>query len=153
MHPTQCSIPIRRVNDRLGNIPGHGGKVDLHLGQCFDITADTSNTLTVRLGSRDIERCAGGVEAGYLKAAIGQQKGESACSATDIQYPMSTELLRDSDVYIEVAPVGVERVIDRDSRGCSNMGSAMPPTMAESSKSFYDGLPNSTPPGGSTRRR
>jgi len=59
MHPTQCSIPIRRVNDRLGNIPGHGGQVDLHLGQCFGITADPSHTLTVRLGSRDIERGAG----------------------------------------------------------------------------------------------
>ncbi len=113
MHPTQCSIPIRRVNDRLGNIPGHGGQVDLHLGQCFGITADPSHTLTVRLGSRDIERGAGGVEAGYLVAAIGQQKGESAGSATDIQYAMSPELLRDSDVHIEVAPVGVERVIDR----------------------------------------
>ena len=37
----------------------------------------------------------------------------TAGSATDIQHPMSTELLRDSDVYIEVAPVRVERVIDR----------------------------------------
>jgi hypothetical protein len=97
----------------LGNIAGHCGKVDLHLGQYFGIAADPSHTITVRLGLRDIERRAGGVEAGYLKAAIGQQKGESACSATDIQYAMSTELLRDSDVYIEVAPVGVERVIDR----------------------------------------
>jgi hypothetical protein len=76
MHPTQCSIPIRRVNDRLGNIPGHRGKVDLHLGQCFDITADPSHTLTVRLGSRDIERGAGGVEARYLKATIGQQRAK-----------------------------------------------------------------------------
>jgi hypothetical protein len=108
----QGSIPIQRVNDGLGNIPSHGGKVDLHLGQGFGITADPSHTLAIRLGSRDIERGAGGVESGYLKAAIGQQEGESACSATDIQNAISTELLRDSDVYIEVAPVGVERVID-----------------------------------------
>ena len=107
-------------------------------------------------GLRDIERGAGGVVADYLEAAVGQQKGKSACSATDIQDAMSTELFRDSNVYIEVGPVGVERFIDRGQPRMLEYGishAANNGRKFAKYQSIYDAPPNSTPPDGSTRSR
>src|SRR5439155_24002747 len=78
----------------------------------FRIAADPSHTLAARLGSRNVERGPSRVNARYLKAAIGEKLCERACSASDVQHATRTELLRNGDVHIEVAPIGVERVID-----------------------------------------
>src|SRR5437879_2468589 len=111
--PTQRFLPIRRLNDRLGDIAGHGGQVNTQGGQGFRVAADPMHTLAARLGPRDPERATGRVKGGHFETAIRQQQRERAGPAPDVQHAARAELVRDRDIYIEVAAIGVERVVDR----------------------------------------
>ena len=114
MHTVERSLPAERVNDRLGDVGSHGDKVSLHRGQRRGVAVDPLHTIGARLGLRDIELAGRRIDTGHLETAVGEKQRERTGSAAEVQNPAGAQPLSDGRVDIEVAAVGVERVIDRD---------------------------------------
>jgi hypothetical protein len=68
--------------------------------------------LRAGLGPRYVQRCRRWVDPDDLDAALGEQAGEGACAAADIQHASGTEVGRDHQVVIQIVAVLFHEVID-----------------------------------------
>jgi hypothetical protein len=71
------------------------------------------HALAARLGSRDGERAVGRIDTGDLETALRQEQAECTGSASHVQHTARAEFVSDGGVHLQVAAVGLERVVDR----------------------------------------
>ena len=110
---TQRSFPVSRLDNRLGNVAGHGREFQLQRRQRRCVAMDPAHALCSGLGARDIERRTRRIDTDHVQAPAGQKQRECARPTADIEDTASRELVGDGSVDIEVAAVGVQRVVDR----------------------------------------
>jgi hypothetical protein len=66
-----------------------------------------------RLRTGDRERRGRGIDADDVEAARGEQQGERAGAAADVEHAPRAELLRDRHVGVEVGALALEEVVER----------------------------------------
>jgi hypothetical protein len=73
---------------------------------------DPAHPVRARLRARNVERCQRRIDADDIEPSTGQEERERARTAADVEHAPGAELLRDARVHLEVAAVGLERVVD-----------------------------------------
>jgi hypothetical protein len=73
----------------------------------------SSAPFTARLAPGHIERRLRRIDTDDLDPTIGEQQREHSRPAADVEDLTRPELLSDADVRVEVAPIGIERIVDR----------------------------------------
>jgi tetratricopeptide (TPR) repeat protein len=114
IYPVQRPVPVRRIDDRLGDVRGHRRQIDLDRRQRRRVCVDPAHTLRPGLGPRHIERSAGRIEADHLQAALGEKQRERPRPTANVQDTGRAELICDVDIHVKVAAVRIECVVDRD---------------------------------------
>lgn len=109
----ECLPPRLWIDDGLGDVRRHGGEVGPERRQCRRVTADPADPIAARLGLGHVEGSPGGIHADDLDPAIGQQERQHACTAADVQHVTGAELRCEVQVCLQVAAVGIERVVER----------------------------------------
>ncbi len=104
--------PIVFGQEDLGHVGGHGHQVHAKWRQHRRITGDPSDAISARFATSYVERCVGGIDARHLLVPLRKKADEGAGAASDVEHRPGTELVDESKVRIEVAPMGVEGVID-----------------------------------------
>jgi len=102
----------------LGDVACHRHQVEPQLvrQRCHG-AVNPADPVGERLAARDVQRGERRIEAGHRMAAPGKETGEHAGAAADVEHVAGAELRRHRRVDVEVAAVGVERVIQhRESR-------------------------------------
>jgi hypothetical protein len=74
---------------------------------------DPPHSLGAGLGARDVQHRVRGVEADGLEPAGGEHQREGAGPAAGVHHAAGAELFRDPHVDVEIAPIRIERVVDR----------------------------------------
>ena len=110
--PQRCDPVVVGLED-LGDVGGHEGCVDAQWRQRGGIAEQPRHPVGVRLGPSDIQRGASGVDGCDVHASPDQHAREGAGAAADVEHRPDTQLCCQGDVDVEVATVGIERVVDR----------------------------------------
>lgn len=83
-HRGQCHQPVIVGDEDLGDIPCHGGKVDLEWWKSSCIPMDPANAIRSWLRPSNLQRCCRRIEPNNVKTSLGKQAGKGAGSATDV---------------------------------------------------------------------
>ena len=112
VHATQGAIPIRGIDDRLRDVRRHRREIGLHRRQRCRVAMDPAHPIRTGLRLRYAKRAGSRIDSDYLDASLGKQQRQRARTASEVQHATCAELLSHGDVRIEVAAVGVERVVE-----------------------------------------
>jgi hypothetical protein len=136
MNRPQYRYPLLAGHEDLGHVPGHGHQIRLHGGQGGGIGVHPADPAGAVLAPGDLEGGGGRVGRDDLQAAAGQQAGEGAGAAPDIQDGPRAELGGQRCVGIEIGTVGVQRVVELRQPGYLEMriSHAKNPTAAVSER-------------------
>ena len=112
--------PVRVAAQSCGSttacaaFPFIGGEVDPQRRERCRVAVQPADPRSAGLGAGHLQGACGWVYAGDVNAAVGEQEGEHAGAAADVQHSLCHELLRQCEVRVEVTAVGIQRVVDRD---------------------------------------
>lgn len=118
----QGGAPGAGVRDRLGDVRGHGGQVGRERRQVRRVALDPADAPGARLGAGHVEGGSGRVDAHDIDPRVREHQCEDARAAADVQHPAGAELPRHAQIGVEVAPVGVERVVEGGEAGVCEGG-------------------------------
>jgi hypothetical protein len=119
---TQSStgVPVGVVDEDLRDVRRHGRDVRaqrqqrIRRLQLLQGAHVPPHALGAWLAAGDVDGCAGRVDADDLDAAVGEHQRERTGAAADVEHRARAELVdRDGRIDLEVAAIGVERVVDR----------------------------------------
>jgi hypothetical protein len=103
---------VRVVGDRLRDVAGHRGDVDRQGREGRGVAVDPVDAVGSGLGTRDVERRSRRIDGYNLESGRGEEQREAPCAAADVENTRRPELVHDAGVDVEVAPIGVERVLE-----------------------------------------
>ena len=108
----QHGQPLPVGHKDLSDVARHGDHVDLERGQRRCLTNEPSDRIGAGLPARHLDRGRGRVHRYHHLASLGQQAGEGAGTAANIQDGTSAELIHHRRVDVEIGAVGIQPVID-----------------------------------------
>ena len=104
--------PLLAGQEDLGHVPGHRDQVHLQGRQAPGVGVQPADVFGTRLAPGHRQQGSGRVGRGHLHAAPGQQAGQGAGAAADVQYGPGIELSGQGDVGVEVGAVRIQRIVE-----------------------------------------
>ncbi len=108
----QSAAPLVVSQEDLGHVAGHGREVDLERRQRRRIAVQPAHAIGTGLAPGHVEAGPGRVNPDHLDAPLRAHAGERAGATTDIQDAGRLELVNHRRIHVEIAAVGVQRVVD-----------------------------------------
>jgi hypothetical protein len=105
--------PVLVGEEDLGCVPGHDGEIGGGGRRRGGGAMDPGDGGTSVLGPRDVERGRGWVDRHHGAAGAGQQEGQAARTAADVEHAARVQFLRDGQVGGQVIARAIEGVVDR----------------------------------------
>lgn len=117
MYCTKGGQPFIIVEKDLCNIRGHSCQVEAALpsrivSNVRSLCDDELSEVRIHLRLCDIDRGRSRIDAQNGNLQFGKKVGQCSCSTANVKNFPGPEPFDDVDIHVEVAPVGIKRIVD-----------------------------------------